>query len=436
MLQQLSFDQNDVKIAVLVLFAFFLFMKNIFLPSSKKRNAIILLCGFITGIATGLKLTACIYAISFCLILLILYKNIDKPFKSIFLYCIGFVPSFLLVDGFWLLKCYHVYKNPLFPYFNNIFKSGFAEPVELLNQDYSHLHPRNFVEFIFYPFQKNLPDKLFGNDNYSWDVRYAINFISVFIFFALALISKYFHKMKYYFEENFNFEVFTLITLFSVVPIYVNISIMGTYRYVIASSVLFGIILIELIIILCNLSRNSKIYVSVFCAIFLSYVYATQNLGYIEFVKDYSENRSEIYSKVYEINNLEFRDNSVVILLNSASSAAIVKQNPNVQYVGAVLPEAIFDREEEFFKVFDVWYKAKNLKSKYDEKLISDVIASDKIVYVVLPENEYFRFSKEGLFYLDKGKSRILENCAKTDLKLFNNTFWATEIIKCEFNKK
>lgn len=435
MLQQTSFNANDTKIAVFILLAFLIFKKNIFLDSSRKRNTLIFLSGFIIGLATGFKLTACIYAISFVLIMLIFLKKINNPFKTIALFCVGFIPAFLLVDGFWLIKVYKVFHNPFFPCFNNIFKSEFAEPISLLNQQFVHLKPQTAMEFIFFPFFKCQEDvRLFGTDCSYWDVRYALNFILSVFAVLLALLSKYFSKVQSYIENFLNFNVLLTFVSFCILPLYINLIIFGDYRYIIASSSLFGILLFTFITFFCKLLKHQKILTTIFCFVFLTYVYLSQEYGILHFIKNEEGNETAQYTKVLSINDLKFKDNSVILLLSGGTSAAVVNQNPNVKCIGVMMPAEMQEREENFLKNNDIWYKTKDMKSAYSEKLISDIISSDKNIYVLYSKWELF--TKERLLYLDKNNQRTFENCSYINMKIFNTSYSKTDLIKCEFNIK
>ena len=435
MLQQMSFDQNDVKIGIIVLSGFCILLKYLFLPAEKKRNLFILLAGMLVGLAVGLKLTACIYAISFCLIMLIFTKKIDKPFKTIGLFILGIVPTFLAVDGFWLIKCYNVYHNPFFPYFNNIFKSMYAQSTDVLSQDYAHLHPHSIFEFIFYPFYPCCIDRMYGNDMYSWDSRYAINFIAVVCFSLCSIATKYSGKLKNYCSDIINSEHFCFLFLFSIVPYYVNLMIFGTYRYVLSSSAIYGIVIFSLIYILCSASKRKWIFICTFCAIMGSYTYLTDDVGNVELVAAYEGNKTYGYSKVFEVKDLNFEDNSYVVFLNQCVSVVVVGQNPNVKFIGSEMPVEVFNRNLETIKNIDYWHNSKFLKSSYAEKLVSDIFASDKKVYVLYQNDEEHRIMLEdGLPYLNK--TRKLENCEDVMFKIFNSRYWATDITKCEFNKK
>lgn len=437
MLQQMSFDQNDVKIGIIILAAFWILLKYLFIPSDKKRNSLIFMAGMLIGMAIGLKLTACIYAINFCLIMLIFMKKIDKPFITIGLFILGIVPVFLAFDGFWLIKCYKVYNNPFFPYFNNIFNSEYSLSLDLLTQDYAHLHPHSIFEFIFYPFFPCFIDRMFGNDMYAWDSRYAINFVSVLCFFIFLIINIFSDKVKTYCSNIINSEQFLFLILFSILPFYINLVIFGTYRYIVSSSAIYGTVFISLIYVLCSVCKRKEIFITFFCIIIGFYAYFTDDAGNIEFITNYEENKPYGYSKIFDVKDLKFQDNSYVIFLNQGVSVAVVGQNSNVKFVGSEMPVEIFNKHFDTLQNIDYWHNSRYLKSDYAEKLVSQIFASDKKVYVLYLKSEEHKIILDyGLPFLDKTKSRNLQNCEDIMFYVFNSRFWATDIVKCEFNKK
>ena len=434
MMLQMSFDQNDIKIALLLFIAFYIFIKNIFLPFAKKRNFLIFLAGIIVGIAMGLKLTAFVFLLSFLLITLFLFKKIDKPFLTVGIFCLGVIPAFLAIDGYWLYKCYKVYHNPFFPYFNDIFKSEYAAFDRLLNQDYRHLAPINWQEFVFYPFFQCVGTRLYGTDNFSWDVRYAVNFVVVVILSVGLFAAKSNTALKNYMQKIVNLDYLLFMLLFSIVPFYVNLVFFGTYRYIIAASSLYGIILFVFILLLCEKCSNPKKFTAILSILFIVYSYTSSRIGDVEYIKKFEENKDSVYKQVLTLPDLHFEDNSVVILVNALTSVAVVNQNPNVKYIGYSLPQETIEKERKVLEIVDPCYETKNLRSDYLQKMLADEINSDKKLYILYVTSNEFRIANESLFMLDKNYKRELENCAYTGMKTYNSVFWGTDIWKCEYN--
>ncbi len=436
---EMGFDQNDVKVAFLCLLSFYFLLKYLFNEYGKKRNTMIVVSGALIGLAMALKLTAIVYAIGFCIIIPMLYKRIDKPFKTLGIFILGLVPVFIVIDGLWMYKCYSIYHNPLFPYFNDIFKSEYADKIRLLDTDYSHLKPKSFYEFLFYPFLVSFNDKMFGTDKFAWDSRYAINFVCAVLTLLLFAFSK-FKTIKEYILNTVNENYFIFSVLFSIIPFFVNISIFGTYRYTIPSSCIFGVVLFFIIILGCSKSEYKKIFIWILCLINLFYVYLSTNFGVLEYVLEYNKKYKTFpvdnirYQKVFETDDLKLEDDAVVIMLNAGASAGAVTQNPKAKYIGFAYSKDITNKySTEFLRKIDYFYDAKTLRSEYLEKELSRIFASDKKVYFMYSPTALLNFLKEGLEELTT--ERKITNCKYINMKVYQSFFWGVNIIMCEFNK-
>ena len=64
---------------------------------------------------------------------------------------IGFFSGFVLINGYWYYKIWTTFGNPVFPYFNNIFKSPYGIENLILNDSYTQIMPKTFWVKFFYP---------------------------------------------------------------------------------------------------------------------------------------------------------------------------------------------------------------------------------------------------------------------------------------------
>ena len=113
---QMGTATHETELAVLMVGAFYLLLRD---------NKRFFAAGLLLGMAAGFKLTAAIYCISTGLTLILFYKTLDKPLKSISVFALGGLIGFLIVDGFWMIKLWNLYDNPFFPFWNGIFKSPY-----------------------------------------------------------------------------------------------------------------------------------------------------------------------------------------------------------------------------------------------------------------------------------------------------------------------
>jgi hypothetical protein len=116
---------------------------------SGRAVATLLLTGFVMGLGTGLKLTNTTYALALCVALLAVPPSIGRGIAAAFMAGCGVIAGVASTAGPWWLRMWHTFDNPLFPQFNNVFKSPLAPQMGVI--DDSHL-PHGAVEALLWPF--------------------------------------------------------------------------------------------------------------------------------------------------------------------------------------------------------------------------------------------------------------------------------------------
>lgn len=428
---QHSFEQNDIKIAVITLLGIYIFIKYIFSDNSKNRNIFLFLSGAVVGIATGLKLTAFSVAIAFPFIILILFKKIDKPYFALLSYMTGMVVSFLIIDGYWLFKVYAKYDNPVFPYFNDIFKSEYADKIRLVDKDWGYnLIPNNFFDFVLYPFVV----QGFSSDNFSSDLRNIINYISVVIVVPLSLIQlkKVNFDTTKMFANITTYDKLYLTILLFVLPCVFNLAIFANGRYVIANCTLSGIIVFSLLSAIFAKQKHPNTPIIICGIIILTINYFGTSYGAVSFLEKnlFEKLKTEKFT-IYETDDQNFEDNSVVILANSGSSATVIQQNPNIQYVSLFYPKEIFDKYYDEIKDKDGTIDSYTFFSKYGENYCKEIISSNKNIYIVYAEDSYEDLFKE---VLSKYGNREITDCRDMNVRIFGEKIPSYKC--CQFNRK
>jgi len=115
----------------------------------------LLLAGFLLGCGTGLKLTNAAYAVALCAALLAVPRSFGRGVAAAFVAGCGVLAGVALAAGPWWWRMWTLFGNPLFPQFNSLFKSPFAQQVAVM--DVEHL-PHGALEAVFWPlvFAKNI----------------------------------------------------------------------------------------------------------------------------------------------------------------------------------------------------------------------------------------------------------------------------------------
>ena len=185
---QIGHTSNETQIAIFSLLSCYLLFKGTdsdlrFKPSYLAGAALI------AGAMTGLKYTAGPNMVGIgCACLFLLIKN--KSSWKHYLYIAGAaLAGLLLTDGYFLLKKWIFLGNPLFPFFNDIFKSPFFDPISLPNGPHT---PVGWKEWLFLPF---LRYKFFILE-YRLDVRLIIGWIAFVLLFIRQIILL-FKKVKF-----------------------------------------------------------------------------------------------------------------------------------------------------------------------------------------------------------------------------------------------
>uniref|UniRef100_UPI003FA34542 hypothetical protein n=1 Tax=Snodgrassella alvi TaxID=1196083 RepID=UPI003FA34542 len=147
---QLGTSMHDNTTSLLNLFSFALLLK-----SNDKVNYKYLICsGIIVGVSCGLKLTNAIYVITFIVLTFFLNRNcfnLKLNIKLSVVYGFSALVGIILISGHWFWQLYVHYGNPIFPFYNHIFKSTYASVLPDATK-HGYFFSEKGLEHFFYPF--------------------------------------------------------------------------------------------------------------------------------------------------------------------------------------------------------------------------------------------------------------------------------------------
>lgn len=137
----------DLQLCFLPLCGLYLLFKELFKQNIKYKN--ILLSGVFFGLTAGLKLTFGLYALTIIFALLFFIKKINCSLKFFNFFLLGMIVGFFVTGGGWCFFLWQKFGNPIFPYYENFFRTGYSASVFY---NYPYNFPQNFLEWIAFPF--------------------------------------------------------------------------------------------------------------------------------------------------------------------------------------------------------------------------------------------------------------------------------------------
>jgi hypothetical protein len=237
---------GDSLTAILIIASLILLIKFIDDTQKDKTNirlaiAFLIFSASLNGIASAIKLTNAVYAvgisISLALILLLINKiNFRKKIIYLSVFVIGILTSFILAYfpvGYML---WENFKNPVFPYFNNVFHSPYSS--------FSSIHdmrwfPTDIWGYIFMPFLFIFRQVPWQPDVTKW-IGMEIPFRTVlFAFFAILMPIYLFLESKRFFKykKQIDFKILFL-AFFFLFSYLVWLKLFCYYRYIAALEML------------------------------------------------------------------------------------------------------------------------------------------------------------------------------------------------------
>jgi hypothetical protein len=230
---------NDIQGALFVLWGVYLLMPRAKDDAIGMRRA--LWAGVVFGVAIGVKLTSGYYIFA-AICAVFISSSLATSVRNVALMCAGAAVCALLLCGPWFLWVYHQTGSPVFPLFNDIFRSDWYPP-----SDYTggYFKPRSFAAALLNPLAwAQLNAHLITEVEFR-DARFAAASIAAVGILALLTASgasKLFHRE--------NRHTFTLgrptrfLFAFAVVAYLIWITQLGALRFGIVTEVLTGTVIV------------------------------------------------------------------------------------------------------------------------------------------------------------------------------------------------
>jgi hypothetical protein len=172
LLQQIGTTFADITTGELVLAGWLLLALAVRAPSAAR----IIGAGLLCGIATGLKLTNALHAISGFAILIMLPLTLRGRLRQSVAYGVSLGLGFFLIAAPWSYRLAQRFGNPFFPLMNSVFRSP-----EYTTEPLRHLRfiPASVAEALWRPFAMIDPVTMVHEEARAPDPRYAVLLILI-----------------------------------------------------------------------------------------------------------------------------------------------------------------------------------------------------------------------------------------------------------------
>lgn len=177
---------GDNALAGLLLGALWVLLNTMGEGDSRPSRLVPIVAGMTTGAAMGLKLAVLPVALAVFLLVALLPGTATRRVLHVAQFSGASAVGVVLVSGYWMWLMFNHFDSPLFPFFNEIFRSPFA-PESNFSDD--RFLPRNLGQWLFYPFywvptQGLVAEPLFR------DARFAVCFVALIGVVLGALLTK------------------------------------------------------------------------------------------------------------------------------------------------------------------------------------------------------------------------------------------------------
>ena len=199
--------------------------------------------GLLCGIASGLKLTAATYAVGLCAALLLQPPVLWRGFREAAGFGVATMLGVLATLGPWMWALYEHFGNPLFPYFNEFFRSPWWDQAPLLSRTFG---PHSVIEWLTFPLRMLHVERSFVTEGSFRDWRLPILYLA-FIAGVIGWLIERMRGGRARTATGDSVLEWKLITVFWCVSFVIWTAVYSIYRYLVPLELLSGALIIQLL---------------------------------------------------------------------------------------------------------------------------------------------------------------------------------------------
>ncbi|MCQ2788900.1 MAG: glycosyltransferase 87 family protein [bacterium] len=346
LISEIGMSFNDIFPSTLCVVALILLINSI----REYKSKYVMWAGFLIGLACGLKFTFGCVAISILIsyMFFVPRKDINEVFKRAGLFLLFMFIAFVLAEGWWAYILWQHFKNPVFPFYNGIFKSDLYAPIDYHDAKFLNLPFFNRLFLPLYWFK----DCMVIETTF-FDMRHIFAYFAIILtpfFMLLNLIFLFFKSGKVKLDSEKKIYLFLVFYVIFGYLIWVNYFCI--LRYLLPILILNGTMIVLAFVQFPKLLKRVEIY------LILILLLVTAKTDY----KCVKWGRSK---ELISSPKLNLPDNSIVYL-GGAPMSYFIPGNGNARFVFLIGDSSSgqynFVQSKKYFKLADKYEKQASKK--------------------------------------------------------------------------
>ncbi len=197
----------------------------------------VLVAGALAGIALGMKFTFGPQCVGLAACVLMLPGPARTRLGRAAAFAVAGGAAMAITGGYWMWLMYRHFDNPLFPFFNEFFRSPFAPPLNFVDDRFL---PKTAFETVFYPFYWISTQNLVAEPPFR-DARFAAVFVFLSMLGLYALLARVSRHER---PAARDMDGLLALTVFWLVSYVVWLEVFSVYRYAIPLEMLSGALIL------------------------------------------------------------------------------------------------------------------------------------------------------------------------------------------------
>lgn len=229
---------NDWYVAMFVLAALWLLVRGG--DPLAARAPTLALAGALVGTGAGLKLTGAVYGVGLLAALALAAGPWRARVRAVGFSGGAMAAAFAATAGPWMWLLWQRYANPLFPYFNDVFRSPWADPVSF---SATRFGPTSAAEWLAFPFVLLVKLEHYVSEPAFRDARPALLYALALAALAIALLRR--ERTR---APAGNPAAWRFVAAFFVASLVAWAALYRIWRYLVPLELLAGVLIVGLIV--------------------------------------------------------------------------------------------------------------------------------------------------------------------------------------------